>query len=64
MSFLVVYRRFSLGLDGLNANNINEFFEAIQNAESLGKENKLRKVKCKVTVKFDYSLLLETKNVK
>ena len=30
-----------MGLEGLNANNINEFFEAIQNAESLGKENKL-----------------------
>ncbi|XP_078367466.1 uncharacterized protein LOC144651409 isoform X2 [Oculina patagonica] len=28
--------RSSLGLQGLNSDNINEFFEAIQNAESLG----------------------------
>ena len=31
-----LFLRSSLGLQELNSNNINEFFEAIQNAESLG----------------------------
>ena len=35
------FLRSSLGLQGLNSNNISEFFEAIQNAESLGLYSKM-----------------------
>lgn len=38
LNFFIFYLIFrsSLGLQELNSNNINEFFEAIHNAESLG----------------------------